>query len=208
MTSRASSEATPKGRGRRPGGVDTRAAIVDAARKSFAAKGYDKASMRGIAREAGVDPALVHHYFEGKAALFAETLDVPVNPAELIERITAGDVDRLGWRIVETFLTVWEPPERRDALVALVRSSMTSEEAARMLREFLGREVFGRIAASTGAADPQLRGALAASQMIGLVVARYVIRVPAMAEATREELVERIGPVLQHHLVDRLPEQE
>lgn len=208
MTSRASSEATPKGRGRRPGGVDTRAAIVDAARKSFAAKGYDKASMRGIAREAGVDPALVHHYFEGKAALFAETLDVPVNPAELIERITAGDVDRLGWRIVETFLTVWEPPERRDALVALVRSSMTSEEAARMLREFLGREVFGRIAATTGAADPQLRGALAASQMIGLVVARYVIRVPAMAEATREELVERIGPVLQHHLVDRLPEQE
>ena len=164
--------------------------------------------MRGIAREAGVDPALVHHYFEGKAALFAETLDVPVNPAELIERITAGDVDRLGWRIVETFLTVWEPPERRDALVALVRSSMTSEEAARMLREFLGREVFGRIAASTGAADPQLRGALAASQMIGLVVARYVIRVPAMADATREELVERIGPVLQHHLVDRLPEQE
>src|SRR6478735_1856833 len=203
MTSRASSEATPKGRGRRPGGVDTRAAIVDAARKSFAAKGYDKASMRGIAREAGVDPALVHHYFEGKAALFAETLDVPVNPAELIEHITAGDVDRLGWRIVETFLTVWEPPERRDALVALVRSSMTSEEAARMLRE-----VFGRIAASTGAPDPQLRGALAASQMIGLVVARYVIRVPALADATPEELVERIGPVLQHHLVDRVPEQE
>ena len=202
MTSTASSEATPKGRGRRPGGVDTRAAIVEAARKSFAAKGYDKSSMRGIAREAGVDPALVHHYFEGKAALFAETLDVPVNPADLVERITAGDVDRLGWRIVETFLTVWEPPERRDALVALVRSSMTSDEAARMLREFLGREVFGRIAASTGADDPQLRGALAASQMIGLVVARYVIRVPGMADATREELVERIGPVLQHHLVD------
>lgn len=208
MTSRASSEATPKGRGRRPGGVDTRAAIIDSARKSFAAKGYDKTSLRGIAREAGVDPALVHHYFDGKAALFAETLDVPVNPAELIRRITEGDVDRLGWRIVETFLTVWEPPERRDALIALVRSSMTSEEAARMLREFLGREVFGRVAESTGVADPQLRGALAASQMIGLVVARYVIRVPAMVEATREELVERIGPVLQQHLVDRPAPQE
>lgn len=208
MTSTASSEVAPKGRGRRPGGADTRAAIIEAARKSFAAKGYDKTSMRGIAREAGVDPALVHHYFAGKAALFAETLDVPFNPSEIIQRITAGDVNQLGWRIVETFLTVWEPPERRDALVALVRSSMTSDEAARMLREFLGREVFGRIAASTGAPDPQLRGALAASQMIGLVVARYVIRVPAMAEATREELVERIGPVLQHHLVDRLPDRE
>src|SRR6478735_1566627 len=128
MTSRAGSDTTPKGRGRRPGGTDTRAVIVDAARRSFAAKGYDKASMRGIAREAGVDPALVHHYFEGKAGLFAATLDVPVD--------------------------------------------------------------------------------LAASQMIGLVVARYVIRVPALADATREQLVERIGPVLQHHLVDRVPEQE
>ena len=197
-----------RGRGRRPGGEDTRAAILEAARKSFAAKGYDKSSLRGIAREAGVDPALVHHYFEGKAALFAETLDVPVNPAEIIERVTSGDVDRLGWRIVETFLGVWEPAERRDALVALVRSSMTSEEAARMLREFLGREVFGRIAASTGVADPQLRGALAASQMIGLVVGRYVIRVPVLAEATREQLVERIGPVLQQHLVDKVPARE
>jgi AcrR family transcriptional regulator len=208
MTSMAAGPATPRGRGRRPGGTDTRAVIVDAARKSFAAKGYDQASMRGIAREAGVDPALVHHYFEGKAGLFAATLDVPVDPVGLVARIVSGDVDRLGWRIVETFLTVWEPPERRDALVALVRSSMTSDEAARMLREFLGREVFGRIAASTGAADPQLRGALAASQMLGLVVARYVIRVPGLAEATREELVERIGPVLQQHLVDRLTERE
>ena len=204
MTSSTSSEVAPKGRGRRPGGADTRAAILEAARKSFAAKGYDKASMRGIAREAGVDPALVHHYFEGgKAALFVETLDVPVNPARLIDHLLDGDVDRLGWRIVDTFLTVWEPPERRDALVALVRSSMTSEEAARMLREFLGREVFGRVAASTGVPDPQLRGALAASQVLGLVVGRYVVRLPALVDATREELVERLGPVLQHHLVDR-----
>ncbi|WP_374968036.1 TetR family transcriptional regulator [Terrabacter sp. BE26] len=204
MTSSTSRAVAPKGRGRRPGGADTRAAILEAARRSFAAKGYDKASMRGIAREAGVDPALVHHYFEGgKAALFVETLDVPVNPTQLIDHLLTGDVDRLGWRIVDTFLTVWEPAERRDALVALVRSSMTSEEAARMLREFLGREVFGRVAASTGVPDPQLRGALAASQVLGLVVARYVVRLPALVDATREELVERLGPVLQHHLVDR-----
>src|SRR3954449_10450597 len=90
MTPKAQDTMAPRGRGRRPGGADTRAAIVEAARKSFAAKGYDKASMRGIAREAGVDPALVHHYFEGKSALFVETLDVPVNPADLIERVTAG----------------------------------------------------------------------------------------------------------------------
>src|SRR6478735_1920965 len=188
MTSRAGSDTTPKGRGRRPGGTDTRAVIVDAARKSFAAKGYDKASMRGIAREAGVDPALVHHYFEGKAGLFAATLDVPVDPAELIARITSGDVDRLGWRIVETFLTVWEPPQRRDALVALVRSAMTSEDAARVLREFLGREVFGRVAAAFGSPDVQLRGGLVASQVIGLVVMRYVLRMPGIADASPDEL--------------------
>ena len=106
------------------------------------------------------------------------------------------------------FLTVWEPPERRDVLVALVRSSMTSDEAARMLREFLGREVFGKVAASTGAQNPQLRGALAASQVIGLIVGRYVIRLPALVDATREQLVEGLGPVLQHHLVDRAANPE
>lgn len=197
-----------KGRGRRPGGVDTRAAILDAARKSFAANGYDRASLRGIAREAGVDPALVHHYFDGKAALFAETLDVPFNPAVLIESVTRGDHDRLGWRLVETFLLVWDPPEHRDRLVAVVRSSMTSDEGARMLREFLGREVFGRIAAVTGAADPQLRGALAASQMVGFAVMRYVIKAPALVAASNAELVERLGPVMQLHLVDTDPPQE
>jgi AcrR family transcriptional regulator len=208
MNPRVEDAAAQRGRGRRPGGPDTRAAIVDAARSSFAAKGYDKASLRGIARDAGVDPALVHHYFDGKAALFAETMAVPVNPAEVIGRVLEGDRDRLGWRLVETFLTVWEPPERREALVALARSSMTSEEAARMLREFLGREVFGRVAASTGAADPQLRGALAASQMIGLVMARYVVRLPGLADASRAELVEHLGPVLQRYLVDERPRPE
>lgn len=208
MSPRVEDAAVQRGRGRRPGGPDTRTAIVDAARSSFAAKGYDKSSLRGIARDAGVDPALVHHYFDGKAALFAETMAVPVNPAELIARIIAGEQDRLGWRVVETFLSVWEPPERREALVALVRSSMTSEEAARMLREFLGREVFGRIASSTGAPDPQLRGALAASQMIGLVIARYVVRVPGLVDASRVDLVEHLGPVIQSYLVDAPPRRE
>ena len=195
-------------RGRRPGGPDTRAAIVDAARSSFAAKGYDKASLRGIARDAGVDPALVHHYFDGKAALFAETMAVPVNPSELIERVLDGDRERLGWRLVDTFLTVWEPPERRDGLVALVRSSLTSEEAARMLREFLGREVFGRIASSTGAADPQLSGVsrrLADDRPGDRALCRARAR---GGDREPAELIDRLGPVLQGYLVDepRRPE--
>lgn len=195
-------------RGRRPGGPDTRAVILDAARTCFATKGYDKTSLRGIARDAGVDPALVHHYFAGKAALFAETMAVSVDPAELIGRVLDGDRDRLGWRLVETFLAVWEQPAHRESLVALVRSSLTSEVAARMVREFLGREVFGRIAVATGATEPQLRGALAAAQMIGLVIARYVVRLPGVADARHAELVDHLGPVLQGYLVDapRRPE--
>lgn len=190
-------------RGRRPGGDDTRAVIIEAARSAFAAQGYDRASLRSIARAAGVDPALVHHYFKGgKAELFAETLAVPINPAALVERIITGDRDRLGWRVIETFLAVWDAPERRETLTALIRSSMTSDESARMLREYLGREVFGRIAAATGVSDPELRGALAASQVVGMAVMRYIVKVPALVEAPNEQVVARLGPVLQHYLMD------
>ena len=204
----ARAETGARSRGRRPGGADTRAAIVDAARRSFAAHGYDRVSLRGIARDADVDPALIHHYFDGKAALFAETMDLPVNPRPIIERLTTGDPERLGWRIIETFLAVWDPPERREVLVALIRSASANDDAARMLREFVTREVFGRIAASVGARDAQLRAGLAASQVIGLAFMRYVVRAPGLAEASNEEIVARLGPVLQRHLVDSAPVAE
>lgn len=200
--------ATTRARGRRPGGVDTRAAIISAARAQFAAKGYDKASIRGIARDAGVDPALVHHYFAGKAQLFAETMDVAVDPAVVVGRIFDGDPARLGWRLVETFLQVWDPPERRQTLVALLRSSMTSDEGARALREFLNREVFGRIALTTGVPDPQVRGSLAGAQMLGMAVMRYVLKVPALVEVPNEVLVEQLGPILQAHLMDSGPAKD
>lgn len=191
-------------RGRRPAGDDTRASIVEVARSSFAAKGYDRASLRGIAREAGVDPALVHHYFKGgKAELFAETLAVPINPAALVDRIIAGDPARLGWRVIETFLAVWDAPERRESLVALIRSSMTSDDSARMLREYLGREIFGRIASAGNAPDPQRRGELAASQVVGMAVMRYVVKLPVLAAASDEQIIADLGPVLQHYLVDK-----
>lgn len=190
-------------RGRRPGGDDTRASIIEAARSSFAAQGYDRPSLRGIARAAAVDPALVHHYFKGgKAELFSETLAVPINPAELVERIISGAPDRLGRRVIETFLGVWDAPERRETLTALIRSSMTTDESARMLREYLGREVFGRIASATGVADPELRGALAASQVVGMAIMRYIVKVPALVDASTNQIVARLGPVLQHYLVD------
>ena len=132
-------------RGRRPGGVDTRQAIVEAARVDFAEQGYDGTSLRGIARRAEVDPALVHHYFGGKPQLFAAVMDIPADPAALITAVVTGPRDQVGESLVRTFLAVWDADAGRQRFQALVRAAVTHEEATRMLREFLAREVFGRV---------------------------------------------------------------
>jgi AcrR family transcriptional regulator len=195
-------------RGPRTGGVDTRAAILEVARSAFEVKGYDRTSLRGIALDAGVDPALVHHYFASKARLFAETVDVPVDPSVLVSRVLEGDRERIGRRLIETFLQVWDPPERRQNMLALVRTGMTSDEGARVLREFLGREIFGRVAIATGVPEPHLRGSLAGAQVLGFAIMRYVLKVPALVEAPNEEVVAQLGPILQRYLVDSAPLQD
>ncbi len=200
----------PSGRGRRPAGGDTRTDIVESAREAFAELGYDATSLRGIARRAGVDPALVHHYFDGKAALFAETMRIGVNPAEVVARIVAGDRERLGERAVRSFLGVWDSPEQRPRFVALLRAAVTHAEAARSLREFLAREIFGQIVlsvrpggdASRPLTDEEgLRAGLAAAQMIGLATMRYVVELPAIAGAPAEDLVAPVAKTLQRYLV-------
>ena len=194
-------------RGRRPGGEDTRTTILDAARAEFAEQGYDATSLRGIARRACVDPALVHHYFDGKPALFAEVMDLPVDPSVLIDRVLAGPRERVGAALVETVLDVWDSPAGRQRFQAVVRSASSHDEAARMLREFLTREIFGRIATeltpaapADGLAPPQLRAGLAAGQMLGMAMMRYVVAFPEVVEAGREELVELVGPAIQRYL--------
>ncbi|GAA4709942.1 TetR family transcriptional regulator [Pedococcus ginsenosidimutans] len=196
-------------RGRRPGGVDTRAAILTAARADFAEQGYDATSVRGIARRAEVDPALVHHYFGGKAKLFAAVLDIPADPAALIGAVVQGPRDQVGESLVRTFLSVWDSDEGRQRFQALLRSAVTHDEATLMLREFLTREVFGRVvrelAASAGSGrvpthQVELRAGLAASQMIGLAVMRYIVELPAVVAASHDELAVMLGPTLQGYL--------
>jgi AcrR family transcriptional regulator len=196
-------------RGRRPGGVDTRAAILTAARADFAEQGYDATSVRGIARRAEVDPALVHHYFGGKAKLFAAVLDIPADPAALIGAVVQGPRDRVGESLVRTFLSVWDSEEGRQRFQALLRSAVTHDEATLMLREFLTREVFGRVvrelASSAGSGrvptrEVELRAGLAASQMIGLAVMRYIVELPAVVAASHDELAVMLGPTLQGYL--------
>lgn len=200
-------------RGRRRGGEDTRTAILDAARAEFAEQGYDATSLRGIARRARVDPALVHHYFEGKSALFAEVMDLPVDPSVLIDRVLAGPREQVGAALVQTFLQVWDSPEGRQRFQGVMRSVASHDEAARMLRQFLTREIFGRIATalcaegegSDGLATADLRAGLAAGQMVGMAMMRYIVDFPAVVAASQEELVELVGPSIQRYLAPEPP---
>jgi AcrR family transcriptional regulator len=189
-------------RGRRPAGEDTRAEILDAARAEFSARGYDASSLRAIARLAEVDPALVHHYFDGKAALFVEAMSIPVNPMFLIDAVLAGPRERVGERLAATFFEIWDSTEGRERLVALIRSAVSHEDAARMLREFLAREVFARVALSMDVPQPHLRAGMAAAQMIGLAMMRYVIAFEPIVRASTEEIVALVAPTLQRYLAD------
>jgi AcrR family transcriptional regulator len=194
-----------KRRGRRPAGEDRRGDILAAARVEFGARGFDATTIRGVARAAGVDPRLVHHYFDGKDALFVAAFELPARPQQLIEAVLEPGVEGIGDRLVRLFTTVWDTAEGRQRIVALVSAASASEAGARMLREFLAREVFARIIARLGSDDAELRGALAASQMMGLAVARYVVRLEPLASADPDIVVALVGPTIQHYLTGRLP---
>jgi AcrR family transcriptional regulator len=191
-------------RGRRPAGEDTRALIAEAARTEFAEKGYDATSMRSVARIAGVDPALVHHYFTGKADLFAEAVvHARINPAALIEQVLAdGPREELGERLVRSFLRVWDDPEYQDRLVAVIRAVHTNEPLGKLFQGFILREIVGRVTRFTGISDAASRGALAASQIVGLATMRYVVKMEPIVAAKPEELAAWIGPTIQRYLVD------
>lgn len=192
----------PARRGRRPAGEDTRGLITEAARSEFADKGYEGTSLRAVARVAGVDPALVHHYFDGKSDLFAQAVGLTrVNPAAIVERVLSGPLEGVGERLVRTFLAVWDDPGNQESLVALVRAVHTNDEVGALMREFVAREIVGRITDRTGVPDAALRGSLAAAQVIGLATTRYVVRMPAMVGAGHDELARWLGPTLQRYLV-------
>ena len=193
--------------GRRPGDSRTREDILAAARASFAEVGYDRATIRGIAAAARVDPALVLHYFGSKDELFGAALQIPVEPGEVLRRVMADDVADMGPTMVRSFLEAWEPEESRTPLVAMVRSAMTNETAMTLVREYLGRRVFGPITQALGAPDAELRATLVGSQFIGLAMMRYIARIEPLTSASVDELVAAIGPTMQRYLTGDLGAQ-
>lgn len=188
-----------RSRGRRPAGEDTRGALLDAARVEFTERGYEGATVRAIAQRAGVDAAMVNHWFGSKDALFVAALEIPVDPDEIIARLLDGTPDQLAERILRTFLSVWDATGG-GPLTALMRSVASHEEAARMMREFVGRVIFGRVVSTVAPDQPELRAALCGSQIAGLGLLRYVIRLEPLASADHATVVSAIGPNLQRYL--------
>lgn len=190
--------------GRRPGRQDTRGGIVAAAREVFAERGYDGASIRQIAASAGVDPALVHHYFGTKEQLFLAVVQPPVSPADLVPRIVAGDPAELGERLVTTFLSMFESPATAPAFEALLRGAFANRLSGKLIREFFAVQIIRRVVreldAVVDAAELPLRANLAASQLLGLAATRYILKFEPIATVPRETVIAAVAPTLQRYL--------
>ena len=197
-------------RGPRPRHQDTREAILAAARTEFATRGYEGATLRGIARAAGVDARLVHHYFDGKSEVFKEALALPVSLRAAFADVAQGDPHGLGERILSRFFAVWDAPEGRERLLALVAGVVGSAEVGAMFRQFLHAELHTQIVGllsrvGAGADDPELRASLMESQLIGVIMARYVVGIEPLASAEPEDLIPFLAPTLQRYFLGPIP---
>ncbi|MGH3432509.1 MAG: TetR family transcriptional regulator [Thermocrispum sp.] len=184
--------------GRRPGQTETREQILAAARKLFAERGYEGTTIRAIAAEAEVNPALIHHFFGAKDTVFTDSLSLPVNPYAIADLVADGPREQAGERLLRLFLGVWSNPEARSPFLALIRSVASSEQAARMMREFLHRAIVDRLGPALGV--PELRMTAVGTQLMGLALLRYIVRVEPLASASDDEVVAMIAPAIQHHL--------
>ncbi|OLC20629.1 MAG: TetR family transcriptional regulator [Chloroflexi bacterium 13_1_40CM_4_65_16] len=187
--------------GRRPGPGRTREKILAAARSQFAKSGFESTTIRGIAAGAHVDPKLVLHYFESKEGIFQAAMDFPFDPAQAIPELLRPGLDGLGVRLARFFIDIWDSPAGVRAH-AIVRSMVTSESAAALMRDFVSREILARVAQALELDHPQVRASLAASQLIGLAMLRYVVKVEPLASAPPAKLAAWIGPTLQRYFTD------
>jgi AcrR family transcriptional regulator len=198
-----SSESSPKRSGRRPGPTTTREAITEAARRQFAELGYDRATLRGIAGEAGVDAALVIRFYGSKEALFREVMALPPAVAEAMAGLADGPTESVGRRLAEVIVGMLEDPRSRSIVLGRIRSASSHPEAAALVRETVERDV-GRLVAALTDDEPETRAVLVGSQVVGLALARHVVRVEPLASMPAADVVDHIAPTFQHYLVGPL----
>ncbi|HWE88789.1 MAG TPA: TetR family transcriptional regulator [Pseudonocardiaceae bacterium] len=189
---------TRRRRGRRPSGEDTRAALLAAALEVFGEQGFDSATVRGIATRAGVDAAMVNHWFGGKRGLFLAAIQAPFDPTALIDAAISGDPDTVAERIIRVFVTAWDT--HRSRFRALMRNIAGNDSAAATMRDFVFNAVIRRVTDTIGVDRAELRTSLCASQLIGLGMARYVLDLEPLMSADIETVVAMIAPTLQRYL--------
>ena len=191
-------------RGRRPGAPDTRSAILAAAREQFATAGFSGTTIRAVAADAGVDAALVHHYFGTKDDLFVAALELPVDPRVVLGPAIEQGPDGAGERMLRVFLSVWDDPANRLPLLGLVRG-LLEPSGQRLVRDGFLEVVVGPIGVALGIDQPERRMPLVASQIFGLIVVRYLLEVEPVASMPAEELVATYAPTIQRYLTGPLP---
>jgi AcrR family transcriptional regulator len=179
----------------RPRGAEaTKAAILTAARERFASDGYERATIRAIAADAEIDPALVMRYFGNKEKLFAAAADFDLRLPDL----TAVPRGQIGAALVSHFVERWEAD---DTFMALIRAAVTNEAAAKKVRAVLSGQVAPAILAlSSDQRTAGVRAGLVASQMLGMALCRYVLRLPALVGMSRVELVGWVAPTVQRYI--------
>jgi AcrR family transcriptional regulator len=188
-------------RGRPAGGSSARADILATARRLFLAEGYHQVTLRTIAAEAGVDAALISYHFGSKRGLLGEAMALAVNPADLLAREIAGPLNNLPERILTTVLTAWDDPETSGSLRTFIEAVIADPEVGRVFRELVEHEMLPRIAERIGGRDATRRASVAASQIAGLVMARYLLRLEPFASMPRAEVVRRMAPGLRSALM-------
>ncbi len=198
-----SSEAGPR-QGRRPGRSGTREAILAAARRQFAELGYDRTSIRQVALEAGVDPALVRHFHRSKQELFVAVVELPIDPSLVMPTLLAGDPSTTGERLARFVLHVIESDPVGSPLVSLARAAATEPAAARLVRDLVHTQILGPLTAAIGADDADLRASLLGSQVVGLTFARYVVGIEPLASLPLDQVAAAIAPAMQHYLTGDL----
>jgi len=191
-------------RGRRPGGTDTREALVNAAREVFIEQGFDGATVRAIASRAGVDAAMVNHWFGGKEGLFGEAvLKLPFNAQEIITDLLAADAEHIGDAIVRRFVTTWDTTGG-GVFTALMRSVASHEEAAMMLRDFFFKHVFKHVIGRLAPDNHEFRATLVATQIVGMGMVRYVAKFEPFASAEVDTVAAAVAPTLQRYITGKI----
>jgi AcrR family transcriptional regulator len=192
-------------RGRWRSGEQSRRRILAAARAGFARSGFDRTTVRAIAAEARVDPAEIHYFFETKEQLFLAAMKPEEAASRRIAELLDEGVEQFGHRLLAHLLETWDAAADFEPLVALLRSAPTHDGSALMLRDLIHEQIGARLATTLGARDTELRLGLFSTQLLGLLVTRYVLRLEPIASTDPETLVRWLGPVLQGYLTGAAP---